>query len=131
MSKASHELDLLGQDIVDFEERLNVPRLKKERLQRLQAEMAKADLGGLLLFDPLNIRYATGRRSPGMLTMRGFFLYVLVPREGAPYIPEEHYDDAYFDGQEGPTAEGTRAARGSFWVAVRTCRGRPGSGASG
>ena len=124
MSKASHELDLLGQGIVDFEERLNVPRLKKERLQRLQAEMAKADLGGLLLFDPLNIRYATGRRSPGMLTMRGFFLYVLVPREGAPYIPEEHYDDAYFDGQEGPYC---RRYQGSTWELLGCGENVPGA----
>ena len=52
MVKASHELDLLGQANVDFEERVNIPRLKKERLARLQAEMAKADLGGMLFFDP-------------------------------------------------------------------------------
>ena len=50
MVKVGHQLDLLGQNVVDFEERVNIPRLKKERLERLQAKMAKADLGGLLLF---------------------------------------------------------------------------------
>ena len=47
MVKDGHQLDLLGQDVVDFEERVDIPRLKKERLERVQSEMAKADLGGL------------------------------------------------------------------------------------
>ena len=36
MVKAAHERDLLGQQAVDFEERLDMGRLKKERLARLQ-----------------------------------------------------------------------------------------------
>ena len=45
MAKLGHQLDLLGQDIVDFDERVSIPRLKKERLERLQAQMAKDDRG--------------------------------------------------------------------------------------
>ena len=78
MVKVGHEMDLLGQAVVDFEERVNIHRLKKERLERLQRQIAKDDLGGLLLFDPLNIRYATGRRSSGAFAMRYFWTYVLV-----------------------------------------------------
>ena len=101
MVKVGHEMDLLGQNVVDFEERVNIPRLKKERLERLQREMAEADLSGMLLFDPLNIRYATGRRNSGGAFMRGIFGYVLVPRAGMPYVPELHYDGAPLEGQEG------------------------------
>ena len=115
MVRAGHQLDLLGQGVVDFEERVNIPRLKKERLERLQREMAKADLGGLLLFDPLNIRYATGRRHPGAVRMRMFWGYVLVPREGAPYIPEEHYESAPLEGQGGFAESPNRGRKGSVW----------------
>ena len=115
MVKVGHEMDLLGQDAVDFEERVNIPRLKKERLERLQQQMAKADLGGLLLFDPLNIRYATGRRDPGGFAMRIFVSYVLVPREGAPYVPQLNYDDTPLDGQSGMVEADWRRRKGSFW----------------
>ena len=115
MVKASHQMDLLGQGIVDFEERVNIPRLKKERLERLQREMAKADLGGILLFDPMLIRYATGRRCLGLYAMRGLYHYVIVPQEGAPYFPEEHYDDTPLEDQGGWTESDQRRKRGSVW----------------
>ena len=116
MVKAGHQMDLLGQSIVDFDDRVNIPRLKKERLERLQREMAKADLGGMLLYDPLNIRYATGRRIPGGMAMRAFmFGYVLVPREGAPYDPIEHYDSAPLEGQGGFAEADWRRKKGSMW----------------
>ena len=94
---------------------VNISRLKKERLERLQAEMAKADLGGILLFDPLNIRYATGRRYSGAALMRMFVSYVLVPREGAPFIPEERYGDAPLEGQGGFAESDSRREKGSLW----------------
>lgn len=34
-------------------------RMREYRLQRIVNELQKRDLGGVLLFDPLNIRYAT------------------------------------------------------------------------
>ncbi len=115
MAKSGHELDLLGQANVDFEERVNIPRLKRERLQRLQAEMAKAGLGGMLFFDPILIRYATGVRYPGIYAMRGMFHYVIVPQEGAPYIPEDHYDETPLEDQGGFAESDRRRKRGSIW----------------
>ena len=37
----------------------DLPRMRRWRLDRLVAAVVARDLGGLLLFDPLNIRYAT------------------------------------------------------------------------
>lgn len=37
----------------------NLPRMREYRLQRIVDELQKRDLAGVLLFDPLNIRYAT------------------------------------------------------------------------
>jgi Xaa-Pro dipeptidase len=44
---------------VDWEQRIDFPRLRKERLERARAALAESDLGALLLFDPNNIRYVT------------------------------------------------------------------------
>ena len=86
MVRTGHQRDLLGQEIVDFDERVDMERLKKERLARLQTQMAKANLGGMLFFDPVNIRYATGRRFPGVAGMRWFTQYAIVPQEGTPLV---------------------------------------------
>ena len=115
MAKLRHQQDLLGQYVVDFDERVDVSRLKKERLGRLQKEIAKADLGGILLFDPLNIRYATGRRYSGGFPMRTFLTYTLVPQEGAPFVPEEHFDSSPIEGQGGFAEAEYRRKKGSIW----------------
>jgi Xaa-Pro aminopeptidase len=44
---------------VDWEQRIDFQRLRRERLERAQAELRASDLGALLLFDPNNIRYVT------------------------------------------------------------------------
>ena len=44
---------------VDWEQRVDFPRLRRERLERVRAALAESDLGALLLFDPNNIRYVT------------------------------------------------------------------------
>ena len=85
-AKPIHEKDVVGTQVVDYEERVDVKRLRKERVARIQAELAKANLGGLLLFDPINVRYATGTRG-----FETFFLHLkgrhaLIPREGKPIL---------------------------------------------
>src|SRR5207247_1279030 len=44
---------------VDWEERVSFDRLRRERLARLTAELARSELGALLCFDMYNIRYVT------------------------------------------------------------------------
>jgi Xaa-Pro dipeptidase len=44
---------------VDWEQRIDFPRLRRERLERARAALDDSDLGALLLFDPNNIRYVT------------------------------------------------------------------------
>jgi Xaa-Pro aminopeptidase len=44
---------------VDWEQRVDYPRLRTERLERARAALNESDLGALLLFDPNNIRYVT------------------------------------------------------------------------
>src|SRR5207248_8317462 len=44
---------------VDWEQRIDFPRLRRERLERAKAALDASDLGAVLLFDPNNIRYVT------------------------------------------------------------------------
>jgi Xaa-Pro aminopeptidase len=44
---------------VDWEQRIDFPRLRQDRLDRAKATLEASDLGAVLLFDPNNIRYVT------------------------------------------------------------------------
>jgi Xaa-Pro aminopeptidase len=44
----------------DWENRVNFPRLREQRLARAMAELENGDLGAVLLYDMNNIRYVTG-----------------------------------------------------------------------
>ena len=44
---------------VDWEQRIDFPRLRQDRLDRAKAALEASELGALLLFDPNNIRYVT------------------------------------------------------------------------
>jgi Xaa-Pro aminopeptidase len=44
---------------VDWEQRIDFPKLRSDRLARAKTALEASDLGGLLLFDPNNIRYVT------------------------------------------------------------------------
>ncbi|MCH8087199.1 MAG: aminopeptidase P family protein [Chloroflexi bacterium] len=101
MVRTGHQRDLLGQEIVDFDERVDMERLKRERLARLQTQMAKANLGGMLFFDPINIRYATGRRFPGVFGMRFFSQYAIVPQEGTPLVFGNNNEDGSYAMEKG------------------------------
>src|SRR5215469_446189 len=44
---------------VDWEQRIDYPRLRAERLEKARAALRSSDLGAVLLFDQNNIRYVT------------------------------------------------------------------------
>lgn len=67
---------------VDFE------RLRRERLEKVQSEMASRDIGALLLTDTMNIRYTTGVSVMPLWTATNLAHYVLVPTEGSPVVFE-------------------------------------------
>jgi Xaa-Pro aminopeptidase len=82
-----HQRHLVGQQLVDYEPRVDVARLKRERLARLQAEIGKAGLGAVLLYDPINIRYATGMRDSSTgFGFRYYYRYAIVPGQGRPIL---------------------------------------------
>ena len=48
-----------GPNAVDWETRVDMGRLRDERLARLRASLEESDLGAVLAFDFANIRYMT------------------------------------------------------------------------
>ncbi len=68
--------------------RFDDPALSRERLARLQAELRRADYGAALLFDPLNIRYATGTRNMSVWLLHNPARYCFVPAAGLPTLFE-------------------------------------------
>ena len=70
---------------VDWEQRIDFPRLRRERLERAQAALRESDLGALLLFDSNNIRYVTSSHI-GEWARDKNARYVFLPREGDPIL---------------------------------------------
>ncbi len=62
-----------------------MPRLREERLAKLQAELERSDLGALLTFDFHNIRYMTGTHI-GTWAMDKLIRFALLPRGGKPIV---------------------------------------------
>src|SRR5258708_39239308 len=56
--------------------------IRAYRLQRLRDRLAEADVAGILLTDPTNLRYATGSRNMQVWTMHNVCRYVFVATQG-------------------------------------------------
>jgi Xaa-Pro aminopeptidase len=74
-----------GSNAVDWESRVDLTRLREDRLARLQAELERSDLGALLTFDFHNIRYMTGTHI-GTWAMDKLIRFALLPRGGKPIV---------------------------------------------
>jgi Xaa-Pro aminopeptidase len=74
-----------GTTEVDWENRLDMPRLRRERLTRLKAELESSDLGAVLTFDFHNIRYMTATHI-GTWAMDKMIRFALLPRGGDPVL---------------------------------------------
>jgi Xaa-Pro aminopeptidase len=93
---------------------VDMERLTRQRLERLQQAMKQHELSAILLTDPINIRYATN--SVFMLNLRATAVqrFVLVPAEGAPLVYQRELSrkakdpmrrfDAYMFGMRPPVA---------------------------
>lgn len=74
-----------GLSAVDWENRLDIERLRIERLTRLKAELESSSLGSLLTFDFHNIRYMTSTHI-GTWAMDKMIRFSILPRGGEPIL---------------------------------------------
>jgi Xaa-Pro aminopeptidase len=69
---------------------VEMKRLRAYRLGRLREQLRLLDVAGILLYDPINIRYATGSRNMAVWTLHNASRYCFVPTEGPIVIFEFH-----------------------------------------
>jgi Xaa-Pro dipeptidase len=74
-----------GPNAVDWEERVDIGRLRTQRLARLKESLDRSELGALLSFDFHNIRYMTSTHI-GTWAMDKLIRFALLPRGGEPVI---------------------------------------------
>src|ERR1700722_2463083 len=105
-----------GANAVDWEQRVDLARLRTERLARLKAQLNASSLGALLSFDFGNIRYMTATHI-GTWGMDKLVRFALLPRGGEPVVWDfgsaaRHHQiyNPWLDHTSGPpTPEGARA----------------------
>lgn len=77
-SDARQQLDKLPE--------VDLPLLRRQRYERLQAELQRRDIGAILLYDPINVRYAIDCRNMQIWTMHNSARYCLVPASGKAVV---------------------------------------------
>src|SRR5215471_14282115 len=106
-----------GPAAVDWEQRVDLPRLRAERLARLRAELERTELGALLSFDFANIRYMTSTHI-GTWAMDKLIRFALLPRGGEPVV-WDFGSAARHHQLYNPWLDGTKRAR----AGISTLRG--------
>src|SRR5690554_5114125 len=108
-----------GPNAVDWEERVDLARLREQRLNRLRATLENTELGALLAFDFSNIRYMTATHI-GTWAMDKLIRFALLPRGGEPVVWDfgsaaKHHQlyNPWLDGEQRARA-GISTLRGAF-----------------
>lgn len=78
----------------------DMSRLRAYRLARVREQLRSRDLAGCLLFDPVNIRYATGTRNMAVWTLHYRCRYCFIPTEGPVVLFDFHGCEHLSDGIE-------------------------------
>jgi Xaa-Pro aminopeptidase len=118
---------------VDWESRLDIPRLRRERLDRLKAELEASGLGALLTFDFHNIRYMTSTHI-GTWAMDKMIRFALLPRGGDPVLWDfgsaARHHQLYAEWLDEPHAAAGRGEHYGARAGISTLRGAisPGAG---
>ena len=114
-----------GPNAVDWEERVDVDRLRTQRLARLKESLDRSELGALLSFDFHNIRYMTSTHI-GTWAMDKLIRFALLPRGGEPVVWDfgsaaRHHQlyNPWLDGrpadpEQGRARAGISTLRGAF-----------------
>ena len=117
-----------GPNAVDWEQRVDLGRLRDERLARLKAQLDASSMGAVLSFDFGNIRYMTATHI-GTWGMDKLIRFALLPRGGEPVVWDfgsaaRHHQlyNPWLDHSDGPaTPDGAR--RTGARAGISTLRG--------
>ena len=80
-----------------YEEKINFDRMRMYRLNRVKEQLQINNIGACILFDPINIRYATDSRNMSLFSMHELVRFVFIPAEGKvilfDYPKSEHLSE--------------------------------------
>jgi len=77
---------------------INFPAMRQDRLARLRAVLRDVDVAGIVLFDPINIRYATDASNMQVWCLHNPVRYLFVPTEGPTVLFEFMHCEFMADG---------------------------------
>jgi Xaa-Pro dipeptidase len=103
----------VGMGMTDTIAQPDMKRMRGYRMARFQAELRRLDYGGAILYDPVNIRYATGSRNMAVWTLHNPARYCFVPAEGKAVIFDFHNCEHLSEGLE--TIDDIRPAQSWFF----------------
>ena len=102
---------------VDWEQRVDIDRLRRERLARIKGLLAESDIGALLCFDMSNIRYITATHI-GTWAMDKLARFCLLPQRDAPVVWDfgsaARHHEIYCPWLEGRSPAGISTMRGAM-----------------
>jgi len=102
---------------VDWEQRVDIDRLRRERLARIKGLLAESDVGALLCFDMSNIRYITATHI-GTWAMDKLARFCLLPQNDDPVVWDfgsaARHHEIYCPWLEGRSPAGISTMRGAM-----------------
>jgi len=81
-SVTGHALAPVDKGLLEAYAAIDRPALRQYRLERIRQQLREQDYAGVLLADPINIRYATDTNNLGLWVMHSPSRYVFVATEG-------------------------------------------------
>ncbi|MEV6848113.1 Xaa-Pro peptidase family protein [Actinoplanes sp. NPDC051411] len=121
-----------GTNEVDWENRLDLARLRRERVRKLKAELDRSDLGALVTFDFHNIRYMTSTHI-GTWAMDKLIRFAILPRGGDPVLWDfgsaARHHQLYSPWLDEPHAAAGRGEHYGSRAGISTLRGAISTGA--
>src|ERR1019366_10276513 len=100
---------------VDWDQRVDIDRLRRERLARIKELLAESDIGALLCFDMSNIRYITATHI-GTWAMDKLARFCLLPQGDDPVLWDfgsaARHHEIYCPWLEGGSPAGISPMRG-------------------
>ena len=95
---------------------VDLPGVRAYRLARVREQLRARDYAACVLFDPVNLRYATDSRNMAVWTLHNAARYCFVPTEGPVIIFDFHNCGHLSDGLE--TVDEVRPARAWYYFAA-------------
>ena len=74
----------------DSEAQVDMRKLRGDRLQRVRDGLKARDYGACVLYDPINVRYATGARNMTVWCLHNAVRYCFIPAEGPVTLFDFH-----------------------------------------